>query len=78
MLIYVGMDLLKYQKPPFWLEILSLLPLLVSPILCCLFIVIGILRRKEHLAWLCVVLSCVGLAKNVLLFWLMMYIGSRY
>lgn len=75
----VGMDLLKYQKPlPFWLEILSLLPLLVSPILCCLFIVIGILRRKERLAWLCVVLSCVGLAKNVLLFWLIMYIGSRY
>lgn len=59
-----------------WLLVVSLLPLLISPLMCCAFIVRGIVKRKEHMSWLCILLSVAGLAENALLLMGICYLGS--
>ena len=73
----IGIGVLHYESTtPDWLLGFSLLPLLISPLMCCIFIVRGIVKRKEHLSWLCILLSVVGLIENALLLMGICYLGS--
>ena len=74
----IGMGLLNYDTIPDWISICSFFPLAISPILCLMGIVHGLIKVKQKLAWLGVLFSVVGLVKNFLLFCVMFYIGSRY
>ncbi len=74
--IYIG--LLNMDVPiPAWVTILSVIPILISPLLCVLGVIHGIIKRKEKGALLGILLSAFGLAENFLLFCAMAYL-SRF
>ena len=73
-----GMGILKYETIPEWLLGVSLIPLLISPIICCVFLVLGIIHRREQHARLCIILSVIGLLENAALLYGLIYLGSRY
>lgn len=73
-----GMDILKYETIPGWLLVVSLIPLLISPIICCVFLVLGIINRKKRYSRFCIILSVIGLIENAALLFGMEYLGSRY
>ena len=63
-------------SPPDWTEWFILPAFLVSPILCCVFIVLAIKQRKEPYSGRCILLSAAGLAENALLVLLMVFLGN--
>ena len=73
-----GMGILKYETIPGWLLGVSLLPLLISPVICGVFVVHGIINRREHYARLCILLSVIGLIENAAILFGIVYLGSRY
>ena len=73
-----GMGMLKYETIPGWLLVVSSIPLLISPIICCIFVVLGIINRREHNARLCILLSVIGLIENAVLLYGIVYLGSRF
>ena len=75
---FVGMHILGYETVPFWLLIISELPLFISPLLCVFGIVYGVIKRREHRAWLGVLLSSLGLLENCLIFGCIIYVGKRF
>ena len=56
---------------------LAMFPFAISPICCCACLVYGIIRHREHLSWLCILLSILGLAENALLLY-GMYFGGHW
>ena len=66
------------STPPVWVLILSLLPLLFSPLLGVLGIIHGIIKRKEKRAWLGILLSAFCLVENALLFCAMGYFKQEW
>lgn len=71
----IGFEL---SNAPGWQLGLALGPFAISPICCCACLVYGILRHREHLSWLCILLSVLGLAENALLLYGMYYIGGHW
>ena len=71
----IGFEL---RNVPAWQLGLGLIPFAISPICCCACLVYGIIRHREHLSWLCVLLSVLGLAENALLLYGMYYIGGHW
>ena len=61
-----------------WIDIIGLLPLLISPILGVLGVVHGIVKIKEDYSVLGIVLSAIGLLENLFLIFGMCYLGSRF
>lgn len=74
----IGMGLLNYDTIPQWILILSLLPLLISPILCLIGAIHGIVKIKTKKAILGILLSIIGLLENFVLIYGIYYIGSRF
>ena len=74
----IGMGLLNYDTVPQWILVCSLLPMLISPILCLLGIIHGIIKIKTSHTWLGIFLSVIGMIENFFLFYGIFYIGSRY
>ena len=74
----IGMGILNYDRIPMWLGIFSLLPMLISPALGILGLVHSFIKIKAKLSWLGILLSCLCLVENFLLFTGMLYLGSRY
>lgn len=74
----IGMGLLNYDTVPQWIQLCSLLPLLISPAIGVLGIVHGCVKLKEMRAWLGILLSVLGIAENFLLIYGMYYLGSRF
>lgn len=74
----LGIELLHYSTIPDWLLVITLLPLLISPSLGLAGIVRGIIRRKERLAWLEILLSVLGLVENGVVLYGGLYLGSRF
>ena len=71
----IGMGLLQYETIPVWIGIISLLPLLISPLLGIFGIIRGIKRRKEKHARLGIVLSVLCLIENIVLLYGIYYIS---
>ena len=74
----IGMGLLQYETIPEWILIISLLPLLISPLLGISGIIHGFIKRKESLAWLGILLSISCLVENFILIYGIIYLGSRF
>lgn len=74
----VGIGILQYDTIPEWLMTVSLLPLCISPLFGCFGMVYGIIKRKEHLSWLGILLSVICLIENFLLIYGIGYLGSRF
>ena len=74
----IGIGLLNYDIVPQWILIFSLLPLLISPIICLLGIVHGLVKIQAKKAWLGILLSAMGLLENFILIYGMYYLGSRF
>ena len=74
----IGMGLLNYDTVPQWILIVSLLPLLVSPIFGLLGIIHGMVKIKTKKAWFGIFLSVIGLFENFILIYGMYYLGSRF
>ncbi|MBE6670617.1 MAG: hypothetical protein E7593_00270 [Ruminococcaceae bacterium] len=74
----IGIGLLNYDTVPQWILVLSLLPLLISPILCLTGIFYGIVKIKARKAVLGIFLSVAGLLENFILIYGMYYLGSRF
>lgn len=70
------MGVLGYDQIPISVGIVSILPLLISPLLGLGGILHGIIKRKERLAWLGIILSVLCLVENFLLIYGMIYLGS--
>lgn len=63
----IGMELLQYETIPVWIGIISLLPLLISPLLGIFGIIHGAKKSKEKHARLGIVLSVLCLIENIVL-----------
>lgn len=74
----ICLGLLGLDRIPFWADCLGLLPMLISPLSGIFGIIYGVIRRKERLAWLGILLSLLCLAENGLIWYGMIYIGSRF
>jgi len=72
----IGMELLQYETIPVWIEIISFLPLLISPFLGIFGIMRGIKKRKEKLAWLGIVLSVLCLIENFVLLYYIAFVSE--
>ena len=68
----------RYGTMPEWALCVGLLPLSISPLLGVAGIIHGIVKMKERLSWLGIVLSVLGLPENFGLIYVMGYIGSRF
>ena len=74
----IGIGVLHYDTVPLWMQIVGLLPLLISPALGIGGMIHGFIKFKEKLAWLGILLSVLCLVENCLLIYGMYYIGSRF
>ena len=74
----IGMGLLNYDTVPQWILIVSLLPLLISPVFGLLGIIHSIVKIRTRKAWLGIFLSVIGLFENLILIYGMYYLGSRF
>lgn len=74
----IGIGLLNYDTIPPWIQAVSLIPLLVSPAIGICGIIHGLIKIKHKLAWLGIVLSVGCLLENILMFFCMAYLGSRF
>ncbi len=72
----IGMGLLGYDTIPTWILVCSLLPLLISPVLALIGIVHSLVKIKQKLAWLGLILSVLGLVQNLGLLFMMIYLGQ--
>ena len=73
-----GIGVMHYDTVPDWLVIIGLIPMLISPLMGIGGVVYGIVRRRERLSWLGILLSALCLIVNVLLWYAMYYLGSHY
>ena len=64
LILYVCFHLLGLNSVPVWLLLISLLPMLISPLLGILGIIHGFRKRKEPRAWLGILLSFLSLVEN--------------
>ena len=74
----IGMGLLNYDTIPQWIQLCSVLPLFISPIIGVLGIIHGCIKIREERAWVGVLLSVLGLTENFFLLYGMYYLGSRF
>ena len=74
----IGMGILNYDTVPQYISIISLSPILISPILGLLGVIHGIVKIKTNKALLGIVLSVIGLLENFILIYGMYYLGSRF
>lgn len=74
----IGMGLLQYDTIPQWILTVSLLPLCISPGLSVAGMIHGIVKRKEKLAWLGILLSVLALVQFAALVYIAGYLGSKY
>ena len=74
----IGMGMLNYTTVPPWMTVIVLLPLLISPLLGIVGVVHGIIKIREKLSWLGVVLSVLCLMENFALIYGLCYLGSRF
>jgi hypothetical protein len=74
----IGMGLLNYETIPQWIQVCSMLPLFVSPIIGLIGIIHGIIIIKSKQAKLGIFLSVIGLIENFFLIYGIYYIGSRF
>ena len=72
----IGMGLLGLSTVPYWMLIPTVLALLVSPTLCVLGIIHGIVKRHVRYAKLGILLSALGLVGNGILWFLMGYLSQ--
>lgn len=72
----IGMGLLGLSTVPDWMIIPTILALLVSPALCVLGIIHGIVKRHFRYAKLGILLSALGLAENGILWFMMGYLSQ--
>ena len=61
---------------PDWFQWIFAPCFLASPILCCVFLVLAIIQRKERFSGLCILLSGLGLIENALWFLILMELGK--
>ena len=73
----IGMGLLKYDQLPVWIEIVSTLPILISPVIGVLGIIHSLVKRKAKFARLGFLLSVFGVVENGLLLCLLSFL-SRF
>ena len=75
----IGAGLLKYDAPfPQWLHIVSLAPILFSPLLGLMGMIHGIIKRTIKWAWLGILLSVLCLIENALLLSGIIILAGRY
>lgn len=74
----ICIGLLGLNTIPFWTLYLEVLPMLISPLAGIFGIVYGVIRYKERLAWLGILLSLLCLVENGLIWYGVFYIGSRF
>ena len=74
----IGMGLLNYDYIPNWILVVSLLPMCFSPILGLSGIVFGIVKIKDKLSWLGIILSAICLLENLLIFDIIYYLGGNF
>ena len=73
-----ALGMLQLDRIPQWISVISALPLFISPSIGIVGIVQGIIKRKEKLSWLGILLSIVCLVENFALIYCIVYLGSRY
>lgn len=76
--VCLALGFMIWDTVPDWLLCVALMPLAVSPLMGIGGIVYGVVRRKELLAWLGVLLSSLSLVMNAALWYGMYYVGSRF
>ena len=74
----VGMGLLNYDTIPQWILIISMTPLLISPMLGVIGAIHGIVNIREGLSFVGIILSIICLVENAALIYGMYYLGSVY
>ena len=74
----VGMGLLNYDTIPQWILIISMTPLLISPMLGVIGAIHGIVNIREGLSFVGIILSIICLVENAALIYGMYYLGSIY
>ena len=74
----IGMGLLNYDTIPEWILIISMLPLLISPLLGTVGTIYGIINIREGASILGIILSIICLAENFVLIYGMYYLGSVF
>ena len=74
----IGMGLLGYDVVPFWITVVGVLPLLISPLAGLFGIVYGIVRRREEKTWLGILLSVLCVVENVLMIYGICYLAIRF
>ena len=74
----IGIRVLNLNSVPDWMQYLMMLPLLISPFRCVHAMIYSAVHHREKRAWLGILLSVAGLAENALLFYGVIYVGSRY
>ena len=62
----IGMEMLGYKIIPAWFAILAFLPVFISPVLTLAGIIYGFTRRTKKHRRLCIVMSAIGLAVNII------------
>ena len=74
----IGIGLLNYDTIPPWMLVVSLMPLLISPIFGLLGIIHSMIKIKTKKAGLALFLSVIGLLENFILLYEMYYVGTRF
>lgn len=74
----IGMGLLGYDPVPEWITTCGLLPFTISPALGLAGIIHSIIKVKNKLSWLGILLSVLCLIENFLLIYGIYYIGSKF
>lgn len=74
----VRFEAMGHDTIPQWLVNICFSPVLFSPLLCVIGVVYGMIKRHEPHAKLGIILSFIGAAENILLFYGLNYIGSRF
>ncbi|MBQ7886640.1 MAG: hypothetical protein IJ313_07075 [Clostridia bacterium] len=72
------LEAMGYSTIPDWILNISGLPLLINPMLSICGVIYGIIKRHEPRAKLGIILSLLGLAQNLILFYGASYLGSRF
>ena len=67
-----------YSDASGWAMYVCTMPLWISPALCVLGIIHGIVKRRAKRAWIGILLSVLGLFENIFLIFSAAYLGSRF
>lgn len=74
----IGLGLLGYESVPEWIMICSMIPLGVSPLIGAVGVIYGAIKMKEKYAFVSLVLSIVGLIENLILIYVICYLGKNF